>query len=170
MRVRSSCGVLGAALVSAAVACAGEIDPFATAAERFEALLSGANEVPAVTTSATGTASLWVMADTFLVYRLDVTALDSPTVAHIHAGGAGVNDSVIVTLYPGPTRGRGYTGPLRFGQLKPSQLTQLPAPYGANSRARFDSLLGLMRASNAYVDVHTRRNLSGELRAQVERP
>ena|SRR6266498_381984 len=169
MRFKSWFGLAAAALAPGAAACAGEIDPVASASERFEAALSGGNEVPAVTTGATGTARFWVVEDTFLVYRLDVAALDSPTVAHIHEGAAGVNGGVIVTLYPGPTRGRGYTGPLRFGQSKPSQLTGLPAGYGVDTRARFDSLLGLMRAGNAYVNVHTRKNPGGEVRAQVQR-
>ncbi|HXF94648.1 MAG TPA: CHRD domain-containing protein [Gemmatimonadales bacterium] len=137
--------------------------------EGFQATLSGANEVPAVTTTASGTAVFSVVFDSLLIYRLDVVGIDTPTVAHIHQGAAGAPGPVIVTLYGGPTRNTaGYTGPLGVGQLRPAQLTQLPAGFGADARARFDSLLSLMRAGNVYVNVHTRRNPGGELRGQIQ--
>jgi hypothetical protein len=143
--------------------------PTPTPDEQFQATLSGANETPApVTAPGTGTATFAVTLDTFLSFRMDVAAIDSPTVAHIHAGAAGVPGSIIVTLYSGPTRGPAYTGVLGQNQFKPSQLTQLPAAYGTTPRARFDSLLVLMRTGGVYVNVHSRSNPGGHMRGQIQ--
>lgn len=142
---------------------------FPTLGEEFQATLSGANEVPSVTTTASGTAAFAVVDDTLLIYRLDVAAIDTPTVAHIHEGAAGAPGGVIVTLYGGPTRNTaGYTGPLGVGQLRPDQLTQLPVGYGADARARLAELVSRMRAGTVYVNVHTRRNPGGEVRGQIQ--
>ena len=137
--------------------------------EQFQATLAGANEAPTpVTAPGTGAAMFAVTLDTFLAFRLDVATIDSPTVAHIHEGAAGVPGAIIVTLYSGPTRGAAYTGVLGQNQVRPSQLTQLPVSYGATPRARFDSLLALMRAGGVYVNVHTRSNPGGHMRGQIQ--
>ena len=168
--------------------------PTPPAEEVFAATLAGANEVPAVTTAATGSAQFTVSLDTFLAFRLDVASIDSTTLAHIHEGAAGVPGNVIVTLFVGPTACRnasgtpinvssarcrsGFTGELAQGQFKPSQLTQLPAGFSANLpatasrsdslRARFDSLLVLMRTGNVYVNVHNLLSPGGHVRGQIQ--
>ena len=137
--------------------------------EEFLATLSGANHVPPVPTTATGTATFAVSLDTFLTYRIDVATIDSPTVAYVQEGAAGVAGAIIVTLYAGPTRNQlDFTGPLGINQFRPSTLTQLPASYGATPRERFDSLLILMRSGNVYVNVRSRLNVNGELRGQIQ--
>ena len=137
--------------------------------EEFQATLAGANEAPTpVAAPGSGTAIFAVSLDTFLAFRLDVATIDSPTVAHIHEGAVGVPGNIIVTLYSGPTRGAGYAGALGQNQLRPSQLTQLPVAYGATPRARFDSLLVLMRNGAVYVNVHSRANPSGHMRGQIQ--
>jgi hypothetical protein len=139
--------------------------------EEFVATLSGGNEVPPVTTSATGSVEVAVVLDTFLVYNLTVAAIDSPTTAHIHPGAAGVGgeaDTLLIVLANSNTRRAGLTGLLNNAQVKPSQLTRSDiAGYGSTARARFDSLVSLMRAGNVYVHVHTRANRSGEIRGQI---
>jgi len=171
MRGKYLCGLTAVALFGAA-GCAGDLNPVASPSEQFEAALSGANEVPPVTTTAAGTATFWILEDSFLVYRLEVAAVDSPTAAHIHEGAAGVNGAVIVTLYTRPTAASSRpgltTGPLRVGQFKPSQLTQVPSGYGATPQERFDSLLRMMRAGTVYVNAHTVRFGGGEIRGQVQ--
>lgn len=165
MRLRCADRLLVMSLVG--LAACDEVS-FPTTGQEFEATLSGASEVPAVTTNASGTASFAVVDDTLLIYRLDVAAIDTPTVAHIHEGAAGTPGAVIVTLYSGPTRNTaGYTGPLGVGQLRPVQLTQLPAGYGADPQARMAELVARMRAGTVYVNVHSKRNPGGEIRGQI---
>ena len=67
-----------------------------------DVVLSGANEVPAVTTTATGTARFRLTSDGKLFYVVNVTGLTAGdgtlTAAHIHNGAAGANGSVLVLL------------------------------------------------------------------------
>lgn len=67
--------------------------------------LSGANEVPAVTTTATGVARFRLTSDGKLFYRVSVTGLSAGdgtlTAAHIHNGAAGTNGSVLILLAGG---------------------------------------------------------------------
>lgn len=64
--------------------------------------LSGANEVPAVATTATGTARFRLTSDGKLYYVVNVTGLTAGdgnlTAAHIHNGAVGANGSVLVGL------------------------------------------------------------------------
>jgi hypothetical protein len=156
------------------------------APEEFTATLTGAEEVPPVTTAASGTAVLGVFQDSILTYRVDVATIDSTTLSHIHEGAAGVAGPVILTVFTGPSGSSpcrnslgdlintasprcrvGFSGPLGQAQLRPAQLTGLPAAYGATPRARFDSLVVLMRTGNVYVDVHNQANPSGHVRGQI---
>lgn len=182
MRVMQWSSLMAACVVTGVVACDEPSFPVIPA-EEFTATLAGANEVPAVTTTATGTAVFGVINDTILTYRVDVAGIDSATAAHIHEGAAGVPGGVIVTLFVGasaclsstgapinvasPSCRAGFTGPLNQTQVKYSALTQLPAGFGATARERFDSLLVLTRTGNVYVNVHTRTNPGGEVRGQI---
>ncbi len=82
--------------------------------------LSGANEVPAVTTTATGTARFRLTSDGKLFYVVNVTGLTAGdgnlTAAHIHNGAAGANGSVLILLA---------SGAADFGVDKQVQLTDV---------------------------------------------
>ncbi|HUE95814.1 MAG TPA: CHRD domain-containing protein [Longimicrobiaceae bacterium] len=132
--------------------------PGQSGVERFSATLTGASEVPAVTTSATGSAA-FTLAGGLLLFRLDVANISNVTAAHIHGpAGAGTNAAVRVDLYipPSGTPFRG-TGTLAQGVA--------PAPRVIS----LDSVMVLMRNGNAYVNVHTTANPGGEIRGQVVR-
>jgi hypothetical protein len=261
MRTKTLCSLMAAGLFAGVVACGSDIAYPILPAEEFTATLSGAGEVPAVTTVATGTAIFAVVNDTVLSFRVDVEGIDSATAAHIHAGAAGVAGPVILSLFAGATAckqnqggaiaitsssvgspttitttvahgfganlttplvriaghagstpslnneytatvtgtstftvpvpvlvaGTGgtaqrfvlinltsprcrpdYTGFLAQGQLKASQLTELPAGYGATALERLDSLLVLLRTGGAYVNVHNAVNSGGHIRGQIQ--
>lgn len=167
MRAQSVWRLFVVGLVGGVFGCDAVSFPSPAPDEEFQATMSGANEPTPVTAPGTGTAAFAVTLDTFFAFRLEVATIDSPTVAHIHEGAAGVPGGVVVTLYTGPTRGLAYTGVLGQNQLKPSQMTQLPATWGATPRARYDSLLVLMRNGGVYVNVHSRSNSGGHMRGQV---
>jgi len=185
MRAHRAWILLVAGSAAGMVGCDKVSFPSVAPEARFQASLLGGNETPTpVTTPGTGTAMFAVTLDTFLSFRIDVATLDSATAAHIHEGAAGVPGSIIVTLYGGASACRNtagepingtsprckaaYSGGLSQGQFAPSQLTQLPATYGTTPRARFDSLLALMRSGNVYVNVHTIANPGGHIRGQVQ--
>ena len=161
MRGQSVFGGVAVAVLLA-VGCSDDVG--ITVTERFTATLNGANEKPtAVTTTATGTAEFTYVADIpALFYQIHVAGIDSATAAHIH-GPADINTpaGVIVNLFTGnPTKPLAFTGTLAEGVVG-----QLGAPVGMT----MDSLLVLLRTGNAYVNVHTRVNLGGEIRGQVSR-
>jgi hypothetical protein len=133
--------------------------------------LSGGEEVPAVTTTATGTATLTVSGQQ-IMYEVNVTDLQNAVVAHIHIAPAGENGPVRLNLCgtgdPQPPCTSG-TGVLATG----TNGTTVGEPA-----ISFDSLLSAMRTGGAYVNVHTNAegctpgdpgcNPGGEIRGQVE--
>ncbi len=144
MRERLVIGGLTLAALLAVGSCSDDVGP--TEVETFTAALSGANEVPARTTPATGTATLSAVGGV-LLYRIDVTGITNVFASHIHGPApAGQNTGIILnfcgTGAPAPACVSG-TGVLASGVATP-----LPA-------VRFDSLLVLLRNGQAYVNVHT---------------
>lgn len=151
-------------------ACGDDDDPSGPATS-FSAALSGANEVPAVPSSATGSATLSLSGDQ-LTYTVNVTNLENAVVAHIHIAPVGQNGPVRMNLCgtgdPQPPCTSG-TGVLATG----TNGTTVGSPA-----ITFDSLVSAMRTGGAYVNVHTDDGqgapntgpgdmASGEIRGQV---
>ena len=107
--------------------------------------LSGDQEVPPVTTSATGTANVTVAADGAVSGNITTSGLDV-TMAHIHIGAAGKNGPVIVPL---SKTGDGVWSIAPGAKLTPEQLKAY-------------------QAGELYVNVHTVANKGGEIRAQLK--
>jgi hypothetical protein len=187
MRFQYMVSLIGAAAIGAAWACGTEqVSSPVTSDEEFTAALAGTNVVPPVTTAATGSVAIALVADTFLVFRVAVSGLDSATSARIHAGAAGVADTAVTpvaTVFQAvpcrnaanlpinttsPACRSGYTGQLSEGQFKPALLTGIPVSWGATPQARFDSLLTRMRNGTAYVQVYTKLNPTGAIRGQIQ--
>jgi hypothetical protein len=158
-------GIAIAALLPIVAAC-GDDGP-SSAATSFTATLSGANEVPAVTTPATGTATLTV-SGTEITYTINATNLTNAVLGHIHLAAVGVNGPVRLNLCgtgaPEPACTSG-TGVVATGT------------NGTTLGITFEELLTAMRAGGAYVNVHTSAagctpgdpgcNPGGEIRGQV---
>jgi hypothetical protein len=112
---------------------------------RMEAVtLSGANEVPPVSTSAAGTGSVTVGRDRSVKARISVTGMNA-TAAHIHSGAVGANGPVIVPFTK--------SGDNIF-----------VAPDGAKmTEEQYEA----WKAGRTYVNVHSAANPGGEIRAQL---
>jgi hypothetical protein len=122
----------------------------------FTSALRGTNEVPARDTAASGSAGFTLDGDT-VFFAIEVNQIDQVTMAHIHSGVAGANGPVRVDLFLGPT-----TGPVN-GRLVEGRFT------AADVRGvTFEEILNQMRAGAAYVNVHTTRFPSGEVRGQTQ--
>jgi outer membrane lipoprotein-sorting protein len=89
----------------------------------YTALLKGANEVPAVKTSATGTLTLTVAPDGSSVeYVLTIKKLTNITVARLREGKPGASAGALVSLYDGPTKSGAFTGTLAKGTITAKDL------------------------------------------------
>lgn len=134
--------------------------------QNFTAHLTGAEEVPAVATQATGQAVFQLSSDgSALHYRLIVANIQDVTQAHIHLAPAGTNGGVVAFLYPpGPPAqlipGRS-SGVLQTGTITAANL------IGPLAGMTLADLLDAIRAGDTYVNVHTSANPGGEVRGQI---
>jgi hypothetical protein len=130
------------------------------------ARLRGANEVPPVTTTASGYAEVKINATEDAIgysLLLDNAAASDFTAAHIHVGAAGTNGPPIFFLCggtaPACTTGTGVvTGSLTEANL---------VPQAAQGVDTFADALAAIRSGNAYVNVHTTGRPAGEIRGQL---
>src|SRR5687767_10560704 len=94
------------------------LGPSASAGDNFVAPLSGAQEVPARVTPATGVAKFKLREDgTALLFKVNVTDIENAVAAHIHCGAVGVNGLVGVTLFLAPPAGGAVDGTLAEGTI-----------------------------------------------------
>ena len=148
--------------------------------EQRSANLTGAQEVPPVTTTAaTGTATLTINDDrTQIDFTLNITtALPNIREAHIHIQAVGVNGPIVLDLCTTnlvtppagvplpptcPTAPFALTGSLTAANLRP--ITPAIQAVGVNTFA--DAVSNIL-SGNAYVNVHTTAFTGGEIRGQV---
>jgi hypothetical protein len=138
--------------------------PNATSNRNFTSQL-GNNEVPPSNSTATGQANFTLSADGLSMhYVLQVTNVINATMAHIHAGAAGVNGGIVVLLFPVPpatAKVGPFTGILAEGDFTAANLT------GTLAGQPLSTLLAMMNNGTAYVNVHTTQFPGGEIRGQV---
>ena len=130
-------------LAAAALLLAGASLP--VAAQEVKVVLSGNQEIPPVTTSASGTGTLTVAADRSVRGSVTIRGM-TPTVAHIHEGEAGTIGPVIIPL------------------TKTAE-NVWSVPEGAKlSEGQYASF----KAGNLYYNVHSVTYRGGELRGQIK--
>jgi hypothetical protein len=147
------------ALAVGVLAC-GDDDGPGSPATSFTATLSGTNEVPAVTTTASGEATFTINGAQ-IEYTINVSGIENALVAHIHTGREGQNGPVRLNLCgtgaPQPPCVSG-TGVLATG----TNGTTVGDPP-----ITFDELVEAIRNDSAYANVHTTQNQGGEIRGQI---
>jgi len=117
----------------------------------FKADLSGASEVPPVTTAGRGTATAALdTATKTLTWTVTYSGLTGPaTAAHIHGPAAtGANAGVLVPLVPA---GGNFANPIK------------------GSATLTDAQISDLEAGRTYVNLHTADNKAGEIRGQLVR-
>ena len=128
---------VSAVAVLALVACAH------MAGKHVNVTLSGAEEVPPVSTAARGSGSFTIGDDGAVSGSVTTSGVQG-TMAHIHMAAKGQNGGVIVPL---TKSGDTYT-----------------APAGAKLN---DAQMAAFKAGNLYVNVHSAANKGGEVRGQL---
>lgn len=117
--------------------------------------LTGAQEVPAVVTTATGQGTAVISADgSTITYLVTYSGLSgTANAAHIHTGAAGVSGGVILPLAVGPS---------------PMSGTLTAADFAASgSVTTFTQAVAAIRAGTTYFNIHTTANPGGEIRGQI---
>jgi CHRD domain len=117
--------------------------------------MTGAQEVPAVVTTATGQGTAVISADgSTITYIVTYSGLSGTVNAsHIHTGAAGVAGGVILPLTPGPS-------PMS-GTLTAANFT------ASGSVTTFAQAVAAIRAGTTYFNLHTTANPGGEIRGQI---
>ena len=116
----------------------------AASAADVKVMLSGNQEVPAVTTSASGSGTITVGDDQSISGGVTTTGV-AGTAAHIHLAAAGQNGPVAVPLTKSGDNG-------------------WAVPAGAKLT---DAQFAAFKAGNLYVNVHSATNKGGEIRGQI---
>ncbi|HEY6483964.1 MAG TPA: CHRD domain-containing protein [Steroidobacteraceae bacterium] len=114
-------------------------------AKDIKVKLTGAEETPPVTTSATGTGTIKVATDKSVSGVIKTSGIEG-TMAHIHVGAPGQSGPPIITL----TKGAGGTWKVPPG----SKLT--------------DEQYASFKSGNLYVNVHSEQHKPGEIRGQLK--
>ena len=125
------------ALVAMGVGVASAVDAKVT--------LSGGQEVPPVTTSASGSGTITVAADQSISGKITTTGVKG-TAAHIHVAAPGTNGPVIVPL------------------TKDGENGWAVGPGAKLQDAHFQAF----KDGNLYVNVHSAANPNGEIRGQIK--
>jgi hypothetical protein len=134
-RTPSACLAIAALVISVASARAADV----------KVKLSGAEETPPVTTSASGNAKFTIGADKSVTGKVDTTGIEG-IAAHIHVGAPGQAGPPVITLVKGDKG-------------------EWTVPSGAMLT---DEQLASFKAGNLYVNVHSAEHKPGEIRGQLK--
>ena len=122
----------------------------------FGTELVGSQEVPPVTTSASGRLVGQLNGNTF-PFELTVTGLSGPpTAAHLHQGPVGANGPIVKDITLVPVQGTPNTW-RAVGVWASTDRVQPLTP----------ALIASLQAGFIYVNVHTSQNPNGEIRGQL---
>ena len=151
----------------------------------FKGVLTGYEEVPAISTVASGDFRATINdTETEITYELSYSDLEgSVQQAHIHFGQAGVNGSIEVWLCSNlaspPTPPSPPNPPTQACPASPATITGVitlahvigqaagpPAGQGIQ-QGEFDELVRAIRAGKTYANVHTTKFPGGEVRSQL---
>ncbi|MGH7606628.1 MAG: CHRD domain-containing protein [Gemmatimonadales bacterium] len=156
--------------------------PLAARAEPIQAVLTGFEEVPMVSTLATGEfRGVITHDDQFIDYEFAYRGLQgSVTQAHIHIAQKNVSGGIVVWLCGTGEPGTQFAGPEGTppctpgsgsftGTIRADDVVVPPGSTGAQqiTAGELGEVIAAMRAGAAYVNVHTSLSLPGEIRGQI---
>jgi hypothetical protein len=133
-----------AAFAAGALAIVLGVFPPCASSQEIKVTLSGNQEIPPVTTPASGTAVLTVKPDRSVTGSVTIAGM-SVTVAHIHEAAAGANGAIVVPL------------------VKTADNVWSVPPGARLTEAQYESY----KAGNLYFNIHSEAHKSGEIRGQI---
>src|SRR5918993_3099579 len=147
---------------------------FAQGFKKISEFLTGFEEVPSVSTVATGTFDARISKDESQIdWELSYSDLEGAVQqAHIHFGQKGVNGGISVFLCTNLGNGPAGTQPCPAppatisGTIVAADVTNLANERGI-SAGELDELILAIRAGATYVNVHSTRWPGGEIRSQI---
>ena len=134
--------------------------------QTFNAKLAGMNEVPPISTSASGTAQFKLSPDNKTIsYTITANNINSVNEAHIHQGKAGQNGPPIVQLTIADSK-MDYGCQCMLPAIGDGTVT--PDNFkGPLAGKKVSDLVNLIESGQAYVNIHTQKNTNGEIRGQI---
>jgi CHRD domain len=139
---------------------------------KLRAKVVGTQEVPVVSTPASGEFEARIESDNSVSYRFSYKDLEGGPIlfAHIHLGQQSVNGGIMAFLCnntpAGPQPQACPPGPATIeGRITPADITPIATqqiPAGG-----FDEFVRALRDGNAYVNLHTQASPGGEIRGQI---
>lgn len=134
----------------------------------YVGLLSGDNEVPAVSGKASGFARVELREEgTLLDYISFSKKLRNVQAAHLHLGREGENGPVVALLLPADLEGLSKREQKRLDRRIAAQIEtgDLVGPLAGQP---LDALISEINAGNVYVNIHTEANPAGAIRGQLQ--
>jgi hypothetical protein len=129
--------------------------------EKFKAKLKGENEVPPVTSAATGKAKFKVK-DDVITSNINITGITDVTAAHIHAGIKGQNGEPVVDLLKTGSPNKTDGGVIIKGEISSSDL------QGPMAGKTLQDLQTAMGSEKTYVNIQTSEHSDGEIGGQIK--
>ncbi|MBN1629307.1 MAG: CHRD domain-containing protein [Thermoleophilia bacterium] len=128
----------------------------------FRAELTGAEVVPPVDTTASGSAVFVIDADGKRAYfKLIANDIADVIASRVHEGKPGFSGQGLLILYPGPTLAGPFTGVLAQGYFDAAVL------IGELTGETLADFAAMLQSGRAYVNVGTAQYPAGEIRGQI---
>ncbi len=124
---------------------------------KYKVKLIGDSIVPSVNTTASGRAVIFI-GDGWLWWKLNVTGINDPTMAHIHAGGKGANGVIIADLLKSANFENSTQRMIIIGNVSAADL------QGPMKGKTIADLQSAINALGIYLDLHTKNHPEGELK------
>jgi hypothetical protein len=161
-------------LIASALVLLAFVIVFPQSVKQIKALLSGYEEVPAVSTVASGELRARISNDeSEIEYTLSYSDLEGAVQqSHIHVGQAGVNGGVSVFLCSNLGNGPAGTQPCPAPPATITGTLRAADVVGPNAQGiapgEFSELIRAIRAGSTYVNVHSSKFPGGEVRSQID--
>ena len=139
---------------------------------KFRARMIPTQEVPVVSSQASGDFEARIESDTMISFKMSYEGLEGGNIlfAHVHLGQRGVNGGVMAFLCnntpAGPQPRACPAGPATIeGTITPADI--LPLATQQVAAGAFDDFVRALRNGTAYANLHTTASPGGEIRGQI---